>query len=931
MAQAFDEVDDLTRFADESFDTEEIDLFEFTGNDDSPLTRLKSIILSLDWEISDDILDELAEEVEALNGMWKTDKVAQVYLQGMDKVGKYLRAEGAYAHPNAIKLLLTQYYNFEKIISSPNIKGEDITALLKADIRKFKVLQYQIGVTKGVAEVENIVDEEQTQESIQEDCEPLTCLEATILGLDWEVTPESLEKFNRQADELREHFIDDKHAQILIQGLQAIGAYISDEKSKAHPDAFTLMHSFHEGLKKLITTQNLDQSQRQELLIEHVNSLNVLKEIIAKQSSQEEANVTDHKNVDQILDFNEDSTVPEQESTAAEVSSHIAAVTPPNDTGTPSNDVDDDFDFDFGLDEISDDELEMTPENVYDTKDVASLSDLELLNDTNSSNAAMETADEQYPDDVLDPAAIRPVSNKLADNLIEEELRVSGSKQNAADEELFESLIVDSDDDPATDIEDELELLFSDSELDESQGDTPTSNGSDFDDLELNITEETVDGVSADITDSSKIQSPGDGSNKDDYINFGDDLFEIEEEETSLQDESIVPALANVDEEEKAHFETSDLDRDQANELEDNLDSFFGLDDDEAVTEDNQTGLDEEIVIPALSDAPEEGGFREEIVDSELGDAPSTELEGKLDSFFGIEDEQPDIDVVAESPVVSESMDTEVDGSVLPALSDADEESEGGFREEEVLSTFAEDSSGDIQDKLDSFFGDDDSAVPANQEESGPLFEEDSTTPALFDTDEGAGFSESDSININALEESPISEIDDKLDSFFGNTETDDTSHVSAPDDKSLVGITAMFATASAAVFSSKIKEFVGREKDNLSVNQEIIISLVDGAADLLFNVDDKSSSLNAILSDLGKDFDNADQPGVVLNAVKKYTSWQKDFFEQSSLQQPVVQNQSTSVPLAGDDVIEQVSAGFAQLRKSMKEEFKAIKKELQP
>ncbi len=63
MAQSFDEVEDLTRFADESFDTDDIDLFEFTGDDDSPLTRLKSIILSLDWEISDDILDELAEEV----------------------------------------------------------------------------------------------------------------------------------------------------------------------------------------------------------------------------------------------------------------------------------------------------------------------------------------------------------------------------------------------------------------------------------------------------------------------------------------------------------------------------------------------------------------------------------------------------------------------------------------------------------------------------------------------------------------------------------------------------------------------------------------------------------------------------------------------------------------------------------------------------
>ena len=41
-----DEVDDLTRFLDEDFDTDDVDLFEFTSEEESPLTQLKSIILS---------------------------------------------------------------------------------------------------------------------------------------------------------------------------------------------------------------------------------------------------------------------------------------------------------------------------------------------------------------------------------------------------------------------------------------------------------------------------------------------------------------------------------------------------------------------------------------------------------------------------------------------------------------------------------------------------------------------------------------------------------------------------------------------------------------------------------------------------------------------------------------------------------------------
>ena len=63
---AIEEFEDLTLFANESFDTQDVDLFEFTSEESSPLTRLKSIILSLDWEINDEILQELADELDNL-------------------------------------------------------------------------------------------------------------------------------------------------------------------------------------------------------------------------------------------------------------------------------------------------------------------------------------------------------------------------------------------------------------------------------------------------------------------------------------------------------------------------------------------------------------------------------------------------------------------------------------------------------------------------------------------------------------------------------------------------------------------------------------------------------------------------------------------------------------------------------------------------
>ncbi len=303
MAPSIDEFEDLTQFADESFDTEGVDLFEFSEDEDSPLLRLKSIVLSLDWDITEEILTELNEELASLRAMWKDDKVAQIYLQGMENVGKYMQAEGAYAHPNAIKLLLTLYHNYEKIISSPNISGESITAMLKADIRKFKVLQYQISALKstrseGREELTAVAPEKpsaaagrpaaapaaSSPAAAQDSAVPgpLRSMEATILGLEWEVTDEGLEKFNKESAELRSHLSGNKEAQVLIQGLQALGSYIREQKTNAHPDSFTILHSFYDALKMLLESPQLGPEQRRDILLEQIGSLNSLKEVIAR-------------------------------------------------------------------------------------------------------------------------------------------------------------------------------------------------------------------------------------------------------------------------------------------------------------------------------------------------------------------------------------------------------------------------------------------------------------------------------------------------------------------------------------------------------------------------------------------------------------------------------------------------------------------------
>ncbi len=949
MVQSIDEVEDLTRFADESFDTDAVDLFEFTGNEDSPLTRLKSVILSLDWEITDDILDELIEEVSNLRSMWEGDKVAQVYLQGMDKVGRYLKVEGAYAHHNAIKLLLTLFYNYEKIISSPDISGDTITTLLKSDIRKFKVLQYQIGMkggshsaidaqigTTGDAPGQAVTDDDQ-----------LTALEAAILSLDWEVTDEGLMQFHNQATQLNDQLTGNSHARILVQGLQAIGGYISDEKANAHPDAFTLLHSFYEGLKSLVTDKDLESERRQEIVIDQVSRLNSLKEIIAGTVPAPTVERTG-SDIDKILDLDEGEPEQEQEVDIDEIifsENEVLDDTAPAGNHTQSVD---ELDIEFSADQ-PEDELANKEESVMDaspSSDDEFDLDIDIEETVTSVNAAMETADEQYPDEVLDPAAIKPLSNEIADEFIEEELNLSSKWRTEPHEADKNGLSLEPDDTPLSkeELDDELELLF-DEGLETAPGDS-TSDDNQFEEIALGFdsedsSDDDTDSTALDMEEALTTESKAEA----DDLDFGDELFLSEDEETLNQPdketESITPALADTDEdggfiEEDASAAIGD---EPSAELEDKLDSFFGLSEDEetetALARDSVLGApDDEAVSPALADAEEEEGFREEVASAGLTEESSSELEDKLDTFFDLSDDAAAVSsAVAASSSDLENVESGDDGTVVAAL--ADETTDGGFSEEDVVAELNEDPTDQLQDKLDSFFGDDDEqpqAATAAAEDSIPLeedldsfFTDEETTPALSDAEEVSGFDEAD--EVSGLADSAMDEIDDKLDSFF-DLDSEESSDA-AVDVPALSSLQAAASALSSAPDSAQLQQQVSQlvttlKTENHGTNHTILLTMIETAVELLSRNNTAAADTGSIVQELAAGLEDADNPSALIDMVCRYTEWQKEFFDRI-----VNTAQKAAPPVAQEEVIDQVQSGFSELRGTLMNEFDAIRKEL--
>ena len=300
--------DDLTADIeeyDEDFDTGDVDLFGYTDDEDSVLGRLKSIILSIEWEITDDILRQFNEELLDLKNIWAGNKVNLIYVQALEKISRYIYKEKSSAHPNAIKLLLTFYTNLEKIVSDDTMSELQQKKMLRADINLFEKLKKQISESSESATLspspkaekisspkaepapqpapvssDALIDDtpDEAGEPGQED--PLLNLKAIVYGIDWEITERDLNNLSREVKRLEKQYSGSKAKKIFLQGIGSLGAYINLKRSDAHADAFKLLHSFYMGLETVVRN-NLGGQAEKDVLLPEVEKFNNFKGLIA--------------------------------------------------------------------------------------------------------------------------------------------------------------------------------------------------------------------------------------------------------------------------------------------------------------------------------------------------------------------------------------------------------------------------------------------------------------------------------------------------------------------------------------------------------------------------------------------------------------------------------------------------------------------------
>jgi hypothetical protein len=119
------------------------------GVEESPLKELKANLLSMDWEISDQIMEDCIAQITELKQIFKEDGVLLYLFKILGSLCKYIRNHGADSLPEAMKLVKSVYNAIESIIVLGNVTALEKKKVLLSEVRKFKGLKRKIAQAKA--------------------------------------------------------------------------------------------------------------------------------------------------------------------------------------------------------------------------------------------------------------------------------------------------------------------------------------------------------------------------------------------------------------------------------------------------------------------------------------------------------------------------------------------------------------------------------------------------------------------------------------------------------------------------------------------------------------------------------------------------------------------------------------------------------------
>ena len=125
-----------------------------SSREESVLSNLDSLMLTLDWEISDETMSSFLSEVDSLKSSWSQDRLLGNFLKILHSLGKYIQKRKGQSHPEAITLLQSVYADLKSAVESTDLSRKQKKERLLKDIEQYNALKSKIAEQKSTRDLE---------------------------------------------------------------------------------------------------------------------------------------------------------------------------------------------------------------------------------------------------------------------------------------------------------------------------------------------------------------------------------------------------------------------------------------------------------------------------------------------------------------------------------------------------------------------------------------------------------------------------------------------------------------------------------------------------------------------------------------------------------------------------------------------------------
>jgi hypothetical protein len=117
-----------------------------------PLGELKNLILSIDWEITDHALEQLIQQIKDLKLAYQQDKIVLAFLQILNSLGNYIKANRGRSHPKTFQILNAVFSSLDKVVLTRDMTEPAKKKILRVAMKRYKELRTRISKGKTAAQ-----------------------------------------------------------------------------------------------------------------------------------------------------------------------------------------------------------------------------------------------------------------------------------------------------------------------------------------------------------------------------------------------------------------------------------------------------------------------------------------------------------------------------------------------------------------------------------------------------------------------------------------------------------------------------------------------------------------------------------------------------------------------------------------------------------